>query len=77
MVNWWWWVHPGQQVPTRGKVAGEGENDSAKGFEAKIKFQGMTWKNPHPKKWVVSLDYVAAAETGAAPFCVAITAEDR
>jgi hypothetical protein len=37
-----------------------------------------TWENPNPKKKVVSLDYVATVPEGpAAPFCVAITAEDK
>jgi hypothetical protein len=73
-----WWAYSGQTAPTRGKLAWEGQNEPAKGFDAKIKLYTMTWKNPHPKKKVVSLDYVAAApNTGAAPFCVAITAEDK
>jgi hypothetical protein len=73
-----WWDYPGQQAPTRAKAAWEGENGPARGFDAKIKLYLTTWKNPHPKKTVVSLDFVAtAAETGAAPFCVAITTADE
>jgi beta-galactosidase len=73
-----WWAYSGQQAPTRGKTAWEGQNEPAKGFDAKIKLYLMSWKNPHPMKKVVSLDFVGtAAETGAAPFCVAITADDK
>jgi hypothetical protein len=73
-----WWAYPGQQAPTRAKEAWEGQNEAAKGFDAKIKLYLTTWKNPHPKKKIASLDYVAtAAETDVAPFCVAITADDK
>ena len=73
-----WWAYPDHQAPTRGKVGWEGENNAAKGFEAKIKLYVTNWANPHPKKKVESLDYVATvAETGVAPFCVAITADDK
>jgi hypothetical protein len=73
-----WWAYPNQKEPTRGKVAWEGENEAAKGFDAKIKLYLTTWKNPHPKKKVVSLDIVGAEKRGgAAPFCVAITADDK
>ncbi len=73
-----WWAYPGQQAPTRAKAAWEGENAAAKGFDAKIKLYLTSWKNPHPNKKIVSLDYVATApETGAGPFCVAISADDK
>jgi hypothetical protein len=71
-----WWAYPNQAAPTAGKVAWEGQNEPAKTFDAKIRLYLMTWKNPHPKKEVVSLDFVATAtDTNAVPFCVAITAE--
>jgi hypothetical protein len=71
-----WWAYPGQAAPTAGKLAWEGQNEPAKSFDAKLKLYLMTWKNPHPKKEVVSLDFVAAApDTPVLPFCVAITAE--
>jgi hypothetical protein len=73
-----WWVKANQEAPTRGKVAWEGDNEAAKDLNAKIKLYLTTWENPHPKKKVVSLDYVATAPDGpAAPFCVAITAADK
>ncbi|HKI34688.1 MAG TPA: hypothetical protein VKA46_22720 [Gemmataceae bacterium] len=73
-----WWVAPDRKAPTRSKVGWEGENEAVKGSGTKIKLSLTTWENPHPKKKVVSLDYVAtAATTDVAPFCVAITAEDK
>lgn len=73
-----WWAYPGRKAPTRSKAAWEGENDASKGFEAKIKLYLTTWKNPHPKKKVVSIDFVGTDKRGAAaPFCVAITADDK
>jgi hypothetical protein len=73
-----WWSYSGQKAPTQGKLAWEGENAPAKEHDVKLRLYLMTWTNPHPKKKVVSLDFVATvAETGVAPFCVAITADDK
>jgi hypothetical protein len=73
-----WWVAAGRKDPTRSKVAWEGDNEAVKGMETKIKLSLTTWENPHPKKKVVKIDYVnTAATTNVAPFCVAITAEDK
>jgi hypothetical protein len=73
-----WWVAAGRKDPTRSKVGWEGENEAMKGSGTKIKLSLTTWENPHPKKKVVSIDYVnSAATTEVAPFCVAITAEDK
>jgi hypothetical protein len=71
-----WWAYPNQAAPTAGKIGWEGQNEPAKTYDAKIRLYLTTWKNPHPKKKVVSLDFVATATaTDAVPFCVAITAE--
>ena len=71
-----WWAYPMRAVPTRAKIAWEGENEPAKGYDAKIRLYLTTWKNPHPKKKVVSLDFVATGtDTSVTPFCVAITME--
>jgi hypothetical protein len=73
-----WWAYPDRAAPTKGKVAWEGENEAAKGFDAKIKLYLMTWENPKPDKRVEKIDFVATnPEQPAAPFCVAITAEDK
>jgi hypothetical protein len=73
-----WWVGLDRKDPTRSKVGWEGENDAVKGSGTKIKLSVTTWENPHPKKKVVSIDYVStAAGTDVAPFCAAITAEEK
>lgn len=74
-----WWAYPDQKAPTKGKVAWEGENEASKGFDAKIKLYLMTWENPKPEKKVESVDFVATdpEKQAAAPFCVAITAEEK
>jgi hypothetical protein len=73
-----WWAYPDQKAPTKGKAVWEGENEASKGFEAKIKLYNMTWENPKPDKRIATIDFVAPnPEQAAAPFCVAITAEDK
>jgi hypothetical protein len=73
-----WWAYPDQKAPTRGKLAWEGTNEAAAKFEAKVKLYLQTWENPQPKKKVTAIDFVATApDSGAAPFCVAITAEEK
>jgi hypothetical protein len=72
-----WWVLPGQKDATRSKVGWEGENEVTKEKPGtKLRLSLSTWDNPHPRKKVVNLDYVSAVKCQAAPFCVAITAED-
>ena len=64
-----WWSYPNQAAPTAGKLAWEGQNEPAKTYDAKIRLYLTSWKNPHPKKKVVSLDFVATAtDTNAVPF---------
>ena len=73
-----WWLTADRKEPTKGKVAWSGKNGATADTDTKIQLYLMTWENPHPKKKVVSIDYVATAPDGnAAPFCVAITAEDK
>jgi hypothetical protein len=73
-----WWAYPNQEAPSKGKAVWEGENEASKGFEAKIKLYLMTWENPKPDKKVVTIDFVAPnPEQAAAPFCVAITADEK
>ena len=73
-----WWAYPDRAGPTKGKAVWEGENEASKGFDAKIKLYLMTWENPKPDKTVEAIDFVATnPEQPAAPFCVAITAEDK
>jgi hypothetical protein len=73
-----WWAYPDQTAPTKAKAAWEGENPASKSFDAKIKLYLMTWENPKPDKKVESIDFVATnPNQPAAPFCVAITADDK
>jgi hypothetical protein len=73
-----WWLIAGRKEPTKGKVAWAGKNEATEDTSTEIKLYLMTWENPHPKKKVVSLDFVATAPEGAAaPFCVAISADDK
>jgi hypothetical protein len=73
-----WWAYPDRAGPTKGKVAWESENEASKGFEAKIRLYLKTWENPKPDKKVASIDFVATNPEGpCAPFCVAMTVEDK
>ena len=72
-----WWSYPGGKGPTRARVGWEGDNAALKGTGIRVSLSVTTWDNPHPQKEVAGLDYVAATVmTDAAPFCVAVTAED-
>jgi hypothetical protein len=62
--------------PSRGKVVWEGKNAYVKMTSGKVRLFLRTWKNPHPKKKVVSID-LTSAKTRAAPFCVAMTIETK
>jgi hypothetical protein len=77
-VRDWWYVPGESDPPTVGKVAWEGTNQFADGTRAGIRIYSREWKNPFPSKLIKSIDFVGRkAETDAAPFCVAITLEDR
>jgi hypothetical protein len=60
----------------QGKMAWEGTNPSEKKNGGKVRLFLRTWKNPHPKKKVVSIDFTSA-KTLSAPFCVAMTIETK
>jgi len=70
-----WWYNEDSKEPTRGKVAWKGDNENAKGNGSKIRLYLMTWKNPEPKKKVVSIDFGSTNIDKTAPFCVGITLE--
>jgi hypothetical protein len=71
-VRDWWNIDPNKGV-TRGKVAWVGKNKNT----ASIQLFLSTWRNPHPKKRVVSIDYLSTQTSDAAPFCVAMTVETK
>jgi hypothetical protein len=62
---------------TRAQVAWKGENEATKEYEAQLILYLCTWENPLPTKKVVSIDYVKVGDTSAAPFCVAISLEEK
>jgi hypothetical protein len=71
-----WYKHDDSKV-TRGKVAWEGANLLSKSDGKILRLYLSTWENPHPTKRVVSIDYVRVGETVCAPFCVAMTLEEK
>jgi beta-galactosidase len=71
-----WWYKRGDSEVTRGKVAWEGSNAEVKPRNIKLRLYLRTWKNPHPGKTVARIDYTSRP-TVCAPFCIAITAENR
>ena len=71
-----WWNNDNSKQITRGKVAWTGENDAAKERNLKLRLYLTTWKNPKPDKKVVCMDYLSK-KTEAAPFCVAMTLQEK
>jgi hypothetical protein len=78
-----WWYSADDKSVSRSKVAWKGENEVTKdksGFQRPpdgIRLYLSTWENPHPTKKVVSIDYVKVGDRPAAPFCVALTLEEK
>jgi hypothetical protein len=72
-----WWCYEGNPDPTRGKVAWKGENEGAKTLNATIRLYMATWENPKPDKKIKSIDFTTTKETPCAPFCVAMTVEEK
>ena len=73
-----WFYLDGEKEPSRGKVVWHGSNDRATSVGAKLRLYVSSWKNPKPDETVISIDYVSKkSETVAAPFCLAITAEEK
>jgi hypothetical protein len=68
-----WWNHDSSKGVTRGKVAWAGKNANTISIQLFL----TTWRNPHPKKKVVSIDYLSMQTSDAAPFCVAMTVQAR
>jgi hypothetical protein len=71
-----WWYGPNEGGPSRARVAWKGTNDAVKKEGGNIRLYMTTWKNPEPKKKVVSIDFGATTcRYAIRPFCLAITAE--
>jgi hypothetical protein len=71
-----WWFNVLTKTPTRGKVAWKGTNAYSTELNCQIRLYLTSWQNPKPSVRVSHVDFVSA-ETAAAPFCVAISAEPK
>jgi hypothetical protein len=69
-----WWAVDRSQV-SRSQVAWAGSNKAVLKNNGYVRLYLSTWQNPHPEKTVACIDYVSM-KSKAAPFCVAITAEE-
>jgi hypothetical protein len=71
------WYKEGSTAPSRAEVAWKGENDSARNTNgSRIRLYKSTWDNPVPARKVVGIDFASTNGADAAPFCVAVTAEE-
>ncbi len=73
-VRNWWNIDDWAPV-TRAYAVWTGNNPVARKCGRTLRLYLRTWENPHPEKKVVGID-MRSANTTAAPFCVAITAEN-
>jgi hypothetical protein len=76
-VRDFWWYSADKDGVTRGKVAWKGENEATKTSGGEFRLYLSTWENPHPTKKIVSIDYMRVGDTVCAPFCVAMTLEEK
>jgi len=73
-----WWFREDEKETSRSKVVWKGANDLAEKYDCLLRLYLTTWKNPKPDQKVVSVDYIGRKdETVAAPFCVAMTIEEK
>jgi hypothetical protein len=70
-----WWSREKDFHVTRGKLAWEGQNPYSREESEKIRLYLATWRNPHPDRLILSVDYASTETSAAAPFCLAITGE--
>jgi len=68
-----WWYYPNSPGVTGGKVAWQGDNAMAKKSRARVRLYLSSWRNPHPRKKVATIDFASTRTTRAQPFCVALT----
>ena len=73
-----WWFRDDEKETSRSKVAWKGDNEQAKVNGCRLRLYLTTWDNPTPDRKIVSIDYIGKKEdTVAAPFCVAISLEEK
>jgi hypothetical protein len=71
-----WWNWDGSKPVSRARVGWTGTNTYASRFGVTVRLYVSSWDNPQPEKTVTTID-VRSANSLAAPFCVAITADVR
>ncbi|MFH1923811.1 MAG: HEAT repeat domain-containing protein [Planctomycetota bacterium] len=71
-----WWNIDRSKAVTRGRVVWVGSNAPTRSRNMKLRLYLTVWENPHPDNKVISISYVSTNTTAAAPFCVAMTAEE-
>lgn len=73
-----WWFREGEKETTKSKVVWKGDNPFAKKYRCRLRLYLTTWVNPQPNKVVAQIDYISRKDkTVAAPFCVAMTLEEK
>jgi hypothetical protein len=71
------WSSPEEcRLARRGKIAWVGDNDESVRLERHLCVYLGTWINPKPEKQIAKIDFGRVGDSPAAPFCVAITAEE-
>lgn len=72
-----WWFAETEKETSHAKVVWKGDNNLARQYSCRLRLYLTSWTNPKPEQKIVSIDYISRKdETVAAPFCVAITAEE-
>lgn len=73
-----WWFRKDEKEASHSKTAWKGDNDYATMNECRLRLYLSAWDNPKPGMKVISIDYIGQKEaTVAAPFCVALTLEEK
>jgi hypothetical protein len=73
-----WWFRDNEKETSRARVAWKGDNRFAANYSCRLRLYLTEWKNPKPDLKIVSISFTGRKdETVAAPFCVAITAEEE
>jgi hypothetical protein len=71
----WWEFHTGLPETTA-TVAWRGANGTTDSWGVSLRLYHQTWDNPRPEAEVESVAFESVNHTIAAPFCVAISAEE-
>ena len=73
-----WWFRKGEKGTSRSKVAWYGANKLAMQYGCRLRLYQTTWDNPKPDSKVVGIDFIGRKDkTVAAPFCVAMSLEEK